>query len=120
MLGSPRFTGKRIALLTMAGRVFISYSKQRPQPTRDLASFLEEEGFTVWWDTDLTAGEVFREVIDRELDAADAVIVIWTLQSVTSKWVIAEAEHADRDCKLIPVRTSDVEPGRIPKPHSTC
>jgi formylglycine-generating enzyme required for sulfatase activity len=70
-------------------------------------------------DTNLTSGEVFRDVIDRELDAADAVIVIWTPQSITSKWAIAEAEHADGDGKLIPLRTSDVDTRRIPKPYNT-
>lgn len=103
----------------MSARVFISYSKQDPRPTQELASLLETEGYTVWWDTNLTSGEVFREVIDRELDAADAVIVIWTQQSIASRWVIAEADHADRHGKLIPVRTSDVEPWRIPKPYNT-
>jgi TIR domain len=36
--------------------VFISYSKQYVQLTRDLASDLEAKGLTVWWDTDLLAG----------------------------------------------------------------
>jgi hypothetical protein len=30
--------------------IFISYSKQHPQPTRDLAAYLEQEGYSVWWD----------------------------------------------------------------------
>ena len=34
---------------------------------------MEGNGFTVWWDTNLTSGEIFREVIDRELDAAGAI-----------------------------------------------
>jgi hypothetical protein len=71
----------------MPGRIFISYSKADPEPTRELADFLTAQGYSVWWDTNLTAGEVFREVIDRELDAADAVIVIWTAHSVASNWV---------------------------------
>ena len=53
-----------------------------PEPTRALADFLTAQGYSVWWDTNLTSGEVFREVIDRELAAADAVIVIWTAHSV--------------------------------------
>jgi formylglycine-generating enzyme required for sulfatase activity len=58
-------------------------------------------------------------VIDRELDAADAVIVVWTQQSIASRWVIAEADHADRHRKLVPVRSSDLEPWQIPKPYNT-
>jgi formylglycine-generating enzyme required for sulfatase activity len=97
--------------------IFISYSKQHPQPTRDVADFLTSKGYSVWWDANLTAGELFREIIDRELDAAKAVIVIWTPQSVSSEWVVAEAEHADRERKLIPLRTRDLDPRYIPKPY---
>jgi formylglycine-generating enzyme required for sulfatase activity len=99
--------------------IFISYSKQQPQPTHEVAAYLKSQGYSVWWDTDLTAGEIFRDVIDRELDAAKAVIVIWTKHSVASKWVLAEADHADRDGKLIPLRTRDLDAWRIPKPFST-
>jgi hypothetical protein len=103
----------------MPGRIFIGYSKADPEPTRELADFLTSQGYSVWWDTNLTSGEVFREVIDRELAAADAVIVIWTAHSVASNWVIAEADDAARRNKLITVRTKDLEPWRIPKPYNT-
>lgn len=99
--------------------IFISYSKQQPQPTRELADYLTSEGYSVWWDAHVTAGETFREIIDRELDAAGAVIVIWTPASIGSKWVLAEADHADQDRKLIPLRTKDVDVRYIPKPYST-
>ena len=103
----------------MAGRIFISYSKEQPEPTRALSDLLTAEGYTVWWDTNLKSGEVFRTAIDRELESSNAVIVIWTEQSVASKWVVAEADHADRENKLITVRTKDLEPWRIPKPYNT-
>ncbi len=103
----------------MPGRIFISYSKAEPKPAQELAEFLTAQGYTVWWDTNLTLGEVFREVIDRELAAADAVIVIWTAHSVASNWVISEADDAARRNKLITVRTKDLEPWRIPKPYNT-
>jgi formylglycine-generating enzyme required for sulfatase activity len=116
---------RRVALrsvrlvMHMPGKIFISYSKQQPEPTRDVAALLTSAGYAVWWDTNLTSGEIFREIIDRELNAADAVIVIWTHQSVSSKWVLAEADHADRTGKLITLRTKDVEPWRIAKPYNT-
>ncbi|MGO9486093.1 MAG: toll/interleukin-1 receptor domain-containing protein [Rhodomicrobium sp.] len=103
----------------MPGRIFISYSKADPGPTRELADFLTAQGYSVWWDRNLTSGEVFREVIDRELAAADAVIVIWTAHSVASNWVVSEADDAARRGKLITVRTGDLEPWRIPKPYNT-
>src|SRR5262249_8539694 len=97
-LGSVR--GIRTTRGHVVADIFISYSKQHPQPPRDLAAYLEREGYSVWWDTNLLAGEIFREVIDRELNAAKAVIVIWTRESVRSDWVLAEADQADRHGKL--------------------
>jgi formylglycine-generating enzyme required for sulfatase activity len=95
--------------------IFISYSTRHPQPTREIAAHLESEGYSVWWDTDLLAGEKFRQAIERELDVAKAVIVIWTNDSVVSDWVISEAEHGRNHGKLIPLRTSDLT-APIPKP----
>ena len=98
--------------------IFISYSKSDPEPTRQIASYLEVKGYTVWWDTSLTAGEDFREKITQELQSSKAVIVIWTPNSVQSAWVISEADFARKNNKLIPVRTKDVEDLHIPMPFN--
>lgn len=50
------------------------------------------------------SGETFDEVIERNLRAAKAVIVIWSPRSVASRWVRAEATQADRANKLVPVK----------------
>ena len=99
--------------------VFNSYSKSYVQITRDLAADLEAKGLTVWWDTDLLAGESFRQRIIQELQACKAVIVIWTPQSVISDYVISEAERARKASKLIQVRTEEVQPGELPPPFDT-
>ena len=88
----------------MAGHdVFISYSRDDRPAARHFAECLEEEGFSVWWDAALHAGESFDQVIERELKAAMAAIVLWSPRSVASRWVRAEATLADRHGKLIPV-----------------
>ena len=99
--------------------VFISYAKTERQLATDLAHYLESEGYTVWWDTELTSGETFRNNIENELNAAKAVVVLWTTTSVTRDWVIAEAEHGARRGNLIPLRSADLDPNSIPKPYST-
>jgi TIR domain len=99
--------------------VFISYSKPHVELTRDLASDLEAKGLTVWWDTDLLAGESFRQRIIQELHDCKAAIVIWTPQSVSSDYVISEAERARKAGKLIQVRTDEVEPDQLPPPFDT-
>jgi hypothetical protein len=98
--------------------IFISYSQKEPQPTRDVAAFLTSEGYAVWWDLNLIPGDRIANIIEQELNNADAVIVIWTFDSVVSDWVISEAEHGRRQRKLIPLKTRDLtEP--IPKPFDT-
>lgn len=99
-------------------RIVLSYASVDRELTSRLAAFLEARGHDVWWDTDLIGGDSYRSVIDRKLDEADVVIVIWTPASVRSEWVIAEADHAERQSKLLPVRQGSLLPWQIPKPFS--
>ena len=70
---------------------------------RRFAEALEKEGFDVWWDTALRAGEAFDQVTERALKSAHAVVVLWSKHSVDSRWLRAEATLADRIRKLKPV-----------------
>lgn len=99
-------------------RVFISYASEDPRPTRELASALEDIGIDVWWDTSLLPASTFSKQIDAQLDAADAVIVIWSPKAKQSDWVVAEAEHARRQGKLINCRTNRISPEDLPKPFN--
>lgn len=83
--------------------VFISYSREDRAAAQHFAECFAQEGFSVWWDAALHSGETFDEVIEAELKAAKAVVVLWSPRSVTSRWVRAEATLADRRNKLAPV-----------------
>ena len=39
-----------------------------------LAAYLESEGWTVWWDTNLAVGDAYRDEIMKQLAAPRAVI----------------------------------------------
>jgi hypothetical protein len=82
--------------------IFISYSREDRAVARYFAQAFEKEGFNVWWDNALRSGETFDEVIERELRAAKAVVVLWSPRSVASRWVRAEATTADRNGTLAP------------------
>jgi hypothetical protein len=87
----------------LSGRdIFISYSREDRPAARHFAKCFADEGFSVWWDATLQAGETFDEVIERELKAAKSVVVLWSPRSVQSRWVRAEATLADRSGKLVP------------------
>ncbi len=99
--------------------VFISYAKGHAHLTKELARALETEGFTTWWDTSLLPGEEFPVEIEREIDAAQAVIVIWTDASVESPWVRAEANRAYTRGKLITLHAAGLDLERVPLPFNT-
>lgn len=91
-------------------RLFISYARVDRAPVERLAKALTAAGHRVWWDAALEGGHHFAAEIERELNAADAVVVVWSQASVTSNWVLDEAMHGrDRGC-LIPVRFDDTPP----------
>jgi hypothetical protein len=83
--------------------IFISYSREDRPAARHFAESFAREGFTVWWDAALRSGQTFDEIIEQELRAAKAAVVLWSPRSVASRWVRAEATLADRNNKLVPV-----------------
>jgi len=62
--------------------IFISYKREEQATARKLANALESEGWTVWW---LRAGEHFDDVIEKALNEAKCVIVMWSKRSVQSR-----------------------------------
>ena len=82
--------------------VFISYARNDAGTARQFAEAFKAEGFEVWWDNSLQAGEVFDEVIEQALGSAKAVVVLWSPDAVASRWVRAEATMADQNRTLVP------------------
>ncbi|WP_336980491.1 TIR domain-containing protein [Altererythrobacter fulvus] len=83
--------------------IFISYARDDQGTAQKFAEAFGKEGFSVWWDAALHSGETFDEIIEQELRAAKAVVVLWSPRSVISRWVRAEATLADRNRTLAPV-----------------
>ena len=88
--------------------IFISYDSEDRPIAQKFADALESRGWSVWWDREIPLGKAFDQVIEEELNAARCVIVLWSKQSVRSRWVKTEAAAAaDREC-LLPVLIDDV------------
>ena len=66
---------------------FISYAREDRDRAAKLAVALEARGWSVWWDPKIQAGQSFDEIIERELAAADCVVVLWSKHSIASEWV---------------------------------
>ena len=92
--------------------VFLSYKKGDRQRAAQIVAGLEAEGFAVWWDQHLRAGDHWRETLTERLMAASCVIVLWSELSAGAdgRFVHDEARRAQRRGVYLPVRLDDVEP----------
>jgi len=84
--------------------IFVSYARNDKGLVAPLVAALEAEGWSVWWDPEITPGEEFDSLISRELEGARSVVVVWTAGSVDSRWVRGEARDAADRGALVPVR----------------
>ena len=91
--------------------VFVSYARSDKARVAPLVAAIEAKGWSVWWDPEIDAGQQFDDQIDAELQAASAVLVVWTPTSVSSRWVRGEARDAAERGILVPVR---FEEARLP------
>jgi hypothetical protein len=89
--------------------IFINYKREEQPVARKLADALESEGWTVWWDPKLRAGERFNDLIEKALKESKCVVVMWSKLSVESQYVKHEANYALRRNKLVPVMIEEVE-----------
>ena len=81
--------------------VFISYARNDEAVARRVAKALQSAGRDVWWDADLPAHRAYSEEIERNLEAAKVVVVLWSKTAAKSQWVRAEADFARNAGKLV-------------------
>jgi adenylate cyclase len=84
--------------------VFVSYARSDKARVAPLVAAIEAKGWTVWWDPEICAGQEFDRQIAAELKIAAAVLVVWTPNSVESRWVRGEAREGAERGILVPVR----------------
>lgn len=89
--------------------IFLSYSHKNKFQAAQLVKLLENKGYQVWWDRDLTAGDRFPEEIKARLIAANCVVVLWSQDAIKSDWVPEEARLAHTSKKLVPAMLENIE-----------
>ncbi|MEO0785357.1 MAG: toll/interleukin-1 receptor domain-containing protein, partial [Pseudomonadota bacterium] len=93
--------------------IFISYKREDQEEfgrVRPIAEALRAEGYDVFYDVQVPPGSSWEDVLQSKINAARAVLVLWSRHSVDSDWVKEEAEMAKHAGKLIPVFLDAVPP----------
>ena len=92
------------------GHIFVSYARPDEKAARAVIKLLEDAGFKVWWDGLIPGGERFGSRINEALEAAKAVLVLWSKSATESHWVQDEASLGrDRHC-LVPLSLDGTQP----------
>jgi len=87
--------------------IFISYASPDRPIAQKFADAFEAHGWSVWWDREIPVGKNFDQVIEEELNAARCVVVLWSKESVQSRWVKTESSTAADHDRLAPVLIDD-------------
>jgi hypothetical protein len=85
--------------------IFISHSSDDKVAARSIATYLRRAGWTVWIDEEgIAGGKDWRGELVRALEQTWMVVLLVSLKSMRSKWVVREVQAADRLGKqIIPV-----------------
>jgi TIR domain len=95
----------------MSTDIFLSYASEDTAKAAELARVLENDGWSVWWDRKISPGPDVEIDCAVALSKASAVVVLWSVFSVSCNRVKNEAREAKESNRLIPVLLEDA---RIP------
>lgn len=85
-------------------KLFLSYSRKDALRAQRFTEWLEKQGHDVWRDEDdIRGGASFSNEIEAALEDCDAVVVLWSAESIKSPWVRDEAGFGRDNGKLIPL-----------------
>jgi hypothetical protein len=82
--------------------IFLSYAREDVARARQIAETLESRGWSVWWDRRIPPGQDFTAYIQRQLDEARCIVVLWSKASVASQFVRDEAAEG-LNGRLVPL-----------------
>jgi len=101
---------EKIQIILKMADIFISYAHEDAERIEPLVQALEEQGWSVFWDRHIPAGQTWRSFIAKALHNAKCVIVVWSVHSLPSNWVSEEADEGKKRHILVPLLMDKVEP----------
>lgn len=94
-------------------RVFPAYSRKDRDRVEPYLAALEQAGYQVFRDTEIAAGEVWKESLETELKAAARngwVVLFLSNRTLESQWVLKEiVQSRTLDAKILPVTIEPIE-----------
>jgi len=90
--------------------VFISYARSTVDLAGTITQLLESAGFSVWIDHQLPPHRDYSIVIEEQLRSAKAVLVLWSTDAISSRWVPAEADVAHAAGTLVQLSLDGSKP----------
>jgi len=90
--------------------LFLSYARGDRVRAEALAAAAGGEGRSIWWDRRQAGGRGRGVAVERELDAAQCVLVAWSGAARDSLWVRAEAIEALDQGKLVQIDLDGAKP----------
>lgn len=91
--------------------LFISYSRNDRDRCTAIRDALTALKVNVWSDARIGAGSHFDREIEREIQAATALLVLWSEHSVESDWVRNEARTGKEENRLV---ATQIGPCQLP------
>ena len=88
--------------------VFISYSSRDRAVSKAIADALRVHGISVFYDIEIKAGALWDDVVNSALQESEVILVLWSSASISSEWVLSEADIARKLGKLFPVLIENV------------
>ncbi len=103
--------------MASGANVFISYASDTRPLAEELTKALESQGIEPWVDfKDLHPGQLWKEELERAIDAAQWVLILVGSHSRTTRWQEAEWSAAltrswvDREKRLLPIMFGQDDP----------
>lgn len=89
--------------------VFLSYARKDTDRAILIRDALQALGLTVFFDTEgLDGGDVFPDVLDREVKGAGAVVGVWSAHALSRPWVKVECDIGRARGVLVPVQIEKI------------
>ena len=86
--------------------IFLSYAREDMDFAAALVSALKEAEYSVWFDNYTPTASQWEDIIERELERARCVLMLWSDHSMASAWVRKEGMVGLDRAVLVPVRIS--------------